>query len=68
MDMNERVNWEKRRCEIGVHNFTNFMDSSIHIKYHADIPNEVLICKRCGHMTTPKELIERQHYEDENGN
>ena len=68
MDMNEKEKWEKRRCEIGFHNFTNFMDSSIHITYIQDIPNEVLICKRCKYMTTPKELIERQQYGNEDDN
>ena len=55
MDINYQVNWEKRRCQIGFHNYNNFMEG------------EVRICKRCGHMTTPRELQERQHYEENNG-
>lgn len=60
-----KADWQERRCELGFHNFTNFMDSSIHIEYNMDIPNEVLMCKRCGHMLTPNELRNRQHYQDE---
>ncbi len=63
-----RADWQDRRCELGFHNFTNFMDNSIHVQYHMDIPNEVLMCKRCGHMLTPVEIKARQQYEDKNGN
>lgn len=64
--MNE--NFQERRCQLGFHNFDNFLDSTIHIEYGMDIPNEILICKRCKHMTTPKELHEREQYEDNNDN
>jgi len=60
--------YQDRRCEMGFHNFTNFMDSSIHATYTKDIPNEVLMCHRCGHMLTPKEIRDREQYEDEDGN
>tara|TARA_R110002012_G_scaffold78610_2_gene200224 strand:- start:3553 stop:3675 length:123 start_codon:yes stop_codon:yes gene_type:complete len=36
------------------------MDSPIEIKYKLDIPNEVLICKKCKCLTTPKELLDRE--------
>jgi hypothetical protein len=41
------------------------MDSPIEIEYKLDIPNEVLMCKKCGYMTTPKELLDREEYNTE---
>lgn len=59
------MSFQDRRCDLGFHNFINFMDSPIDIEYVADIPDEVLICKTCGTMLTPRELLERQNYKDE---
>ena len=52
--------FQERRCQLGIHNYINFMDSPIEIKYKLDIPNEVLICKKCKCLTTPKELLDRE--------
>ena len=57
--------FQERRCQLGIHNYINFMDSPIDIEYKADIPNEVLICNVCKNITTPRELLERaenEHY------
>jgi len=41
------------------------MDSPIDIEYVADIPEEVLICKTCGTMLTPREILERAERNEE---
>ncbi len=56
--------FHERRCQLGIHNYVNFLDSSIHIEYEKDIPNEVLICQLCKYITTAKELIKLQRYEE----
>ena len=53
------LSFQERRCELGIHNYINFMDSPIEIEYYKDIPEEVLICKICKQMTTPYELSRR---------
>lgn len=53
------MSFQDRRCQLGLHNFIQFMDSPIEIEYVADIPEEVLICKTCGTMQTPRELYEK---------
>lgn len=53
--------YQSRRCQVGIHNYINFMDANIEIEYVMDVPQEVLMCKVCGHMTTPAELISLQH-------
>ena len=53
------LSFQERRCQLGIHNYINFMDSPIEIEYHRDIPEEVLICKICKQMTTPYELSRR---------
>ena len=59
------LSFQERRCQLGIHNYINFMDSPIEIEYKLDIPNEVLMCKKCGYMTTPKELLDREVYNTE---
>jgi len=56
--------YKLRRCQLGIHNYTNFMDSSIHPSYHLDVPNEVMKCQVCGILTLPREILEREQYED----
>ena len=53
----EATNYQVRRCELGIHNFVNFMDSPLEIEYRLDIPEEVLVCKVCKHMMTPFEIF-----------
>ena len=57
------TNYQLRRCELGIHNFINFMDSPLEIEYVLDIPEEVLICKVCKHMLTPLEIFSLQGIE-----
>jgi len=59
------MSFQDRRCDLGFHNFINFMDSPIDIEYVADIPEEVLICKTCGTMLTPREILERAERNEE---
>lgn len=54
------LSFQERRCQLGIHNYINFMDSPIEIEYKLDVPNEVLMCKKCGCMTLPKELLDRE--------
>jgi len=56
--------FQERRCQLGIHNYINFIDSPIEIEYRLDIPNEVLMCTKCGCMTTPKELLDRKVYNE----
>ena len=36
------------------------MDSPIDVEYKLDVPNEVLMCKKCGCMTLPQELLDNE--------
>ena len=56
--------FQERRCQLGIHNYINFLDSPLKIEYKLDIPDEVLMCTKCGCMTTPKELLDREEYHE----
>ena len=53
------LSFQERRCQLGIHNYINFLESAIDIEYKLDVPNEVLICQICKCLTTPKELLDR---------
>jgi len=60
-------NYKNLRCQLGIHNYINFLDSPIEVHYKLDIPDEVLMCTVCGTMTTPVELYNQQSYGEEDG-
>jgi len=58
MDINKKVKYEKRRCEVGLHNY-QFPKG-----YKKDQSLSLLICKRCGVIMLPSKIQPRQRYGD----
>jgi len=66
MDINKQVIREKRRCQVGLHNYMFH-----HTAQSKDQTKELLICKRCGFLLLPSALEPRKQYihkEEKNGN
>ena len=62
MDINKKVNHEKRRCAVGLHNY-QFPKG-----YKKDQSISLLICKRCGVIMLPSKVQSRKSYGENNGN
>ena len=60
------LSFQERRCQLGIHNYINFMDSPLELEYYKDIPEEVMVCKLCKQITTPYELQQRMQQDDWN--